>query len=80
MSIINGNSKVLRGAIQILMQSPIYVRMPLAERKILVHKLSSQLGVVCEFASSQVHKSAPPKASIVEDISSETTYLALDLN
>ena len=55
MSIIDGNSKVLRGAIQILMQSPIYIRLPLTERKILVHKLSSQLGVACDPLSSQVH-------------------------
>jgi len=80
MSLVNGNARVMRRAIRILMQSPIYTRMPLAERKILVKKLYAQMEVSWESTSSQVHDSAPLTASTVEDIPSHTAYLTLDLH
>ena len=80
MSLVNGNSRVMRGVIRILMQSPIYMRMPLVERKILVQKLYAQMGVSWESTSSQVHNSASSTASSIENIPSQAAYLTLDLH
>ena len=80
MSFVNGNRKVMRGVIRILMQSPIYMRMPLVERKVLVQKLYAQMGVSCDSTSSQVLKSAPLTASPIEDIPTQAAYLTLDVH
>jgi hypothetical protein len=79
MSKFNDNSKAMRGVIRILMQSPIYLRMPLAERKILVQKLCAQMELSSDATSSQVHDSASPTVSTAEDISSRTVYHPSDL-
>jgi len=46
MSFVNGKSMMLRDAIRILMQSPIYFRMSPAERKILVQEFCVLYGDV----------------------------------
>ena len=47
-SFVNGKSRMLRDAIRILMQSPIYFRMSLAERKILVQEFCALYGDVAQ--------------------------------
>ena len=79
MALVNGNRRVMRGVVRILMQSPIYMRMPLDERKILVRKLCAQMGVPCESTSSQVHNSAPLLSLTLEDIPSQSACLTTDL-
>ena len=80
MSLVNGNKRVMRGVVRILMQSPIYMRMPLGERKLLVLKLCAQMGVPCESMSSRVHNSASLLTLTLEEIPSQSTPLTSDLN
>ena len=80
MSLVDGDSRVMRGVVRILMQSPIYLRMPLAERKILVRKLCAQMGVsyYCPMISPD-HNSASTAAAI-EDSPTQAAFLTLDLD
>jgi len=80
-SIDKGKRTLMREAIRILMRSPIYFRLSLAERKVLVQKFYAQMGESSDSTSSQDRYGAPPTAASFEDFSSLLTAdSALDLD